>query len=33
MKKLHELTLEEKIGQLFIVGFYGEEFNNDLSEM
>ncbi|HPL58940.1 MAG TPA: beta-N-acetylhexosaminidase [Bacilli bacterium] len=30
MKKLHELTLEEKIGQLFIVGFYGEEFNNDL---
>lgn len=30
MKKLHELTLEEKIGQLFIVGFYGEEFNDDL---
>lgn len=33
MKKIEELTLQEKLGQLLIVGFHGYEFNEQLHEL
>ena len=33
MKKITEMTLKEKIGQLLIVGFHGGEYNDSLDEL
>ncbi len=33
MKKISEMTLEEKIGQLLIIGFEGKEYNEALDEL
>ncbi len=32
VKVIKDMTLEEKIGQLFIIGFNGTEINNDITE-
>ena len=33
MKKLNEMTLEEKIGQLFCIGFDGYELNDNVKHL
>ena len=33
MKKISEMNLKEKIGQLMIVGFHGEEYNDNLEQL
>lgn len=33
MKKIAEMSLKEKIGQLLIIGFPGKEYDNDLDEL